>query len=436
MKRFLLGLLCIVSFSMSANLQADQKTSQQDQHLGVNSCGGSMCHGRQHSTGEVVYQNEIAIWQSSHSYLGAHHRAYQVLNGTLGKAITRNMGWEDASKRAECLGCHTDLVPESAQGLYYQITDGVSCESCHGGSERWLKLHYDASWDASRHADAGYVDLSNQNLKAQVCLDCHLGSNKGNQFVTHEMMSAGHPRLAFELSIFEDLQAHYEIAQPKQGQELDVMTAQVWALGQITAAERYLSLVLHREVDATLVPELSLFDCRACRQDFADAGAVFDSVQGRDDGRKIGQLVLSDYNIRFASLIELSLVLDSSAQIADLLVQMNSAVALNRESFRAAVGKLRAGLMQLKARVGEASMAAETIRRMRARIFTSDSLVRDYAGAEQVYFALLALGVDSDQVNLFLSDQIAEPSKFSHRAFRQALSELEAVQSAQSMSAL
>jgi hypothetical protein len=115
---------------------------------------------------------------------------------------------------------------------------------------------------------------------------------------------------------------------------------------------------------------------------------------------------------------------------------MNSAVALNRESFRAAVGKLRAGLMQLKARVGEASMAAETIRRMRARIFTSDSLVRDYAGAEQVYFALLALGVDSDQVNLFLSDQIAEPSKFSHRAFRQALSELEAVQSAQSMSAL
>jgi hypothetical protein len=153
MKRFLLGLLCVASFSMSANLQADQKISQQDQHLGVNSCGGSMCHGRQHSTGDVVYQNEIAIWQSSHSYLGAHHRAYQVLNGALGKAITRNMGWEDASKRAECLGCHTDLVPESAQGLYYQITDGVSCESCHGGSERWLNLHYDASWDASRHAD-------------------------------------------------------------------------------------------------------------------------------------------------------------------------------------------------------------------------------------------------------------------------------------------
>ena len=52
--------------------------------------------------------------------------------------------------------------------------------------------------------------------------------------------------------------------------------------------------------------------------------------------------------------------------------------------------------MQLKARVDEASMEAEAIRRMRARIFTSDSLVRDYAGAEQVYFALLALGVDSE----------------------------------------
>ena len=436
MKRCLLGLLCIASFSISINLQADQKASQQDQHLGVNSCGGSMCHGRQHSTGDVVFQNEIAIWQSSHSYLGAHHRAYQVLNGALGKAITRNMGWEDASKRSECLGCHTDLVPEGGQGLYYQITDGVSCESCHGGSERWLKLHYDASWDASRHADMGYVDLSNVNLRAQVCLDCHLGSNNGNQFVTHEMMSAGHPRLAFELSIFEDLQAHYEIDQSEQGQDIDVMTAQVWALGQITAAERYLDLVLHREVGAALVPELSLFDCRACHQDFADAGAVFDSVQGRDEGRKIGQIVLSDYNIRFASLIELSLGLDNRPQIADLLIQMNKAIALSRASFREAAGKLRTGLMQLKSHVSESSMEAEAIRQMRAKIFTSDSLVQDYAGAEQVYFALLALGVDSEAVNRFLSDQIAEPSKFSHQAFREALIELEAEQGSQSISAL
>jgi hypothetical protein len=79
---------------------------------------------------------------------------------------------------------------------------------------------------------------------------------------------------------------------------------------------------------------------------------------------------------------------------------------------------------------------AEAIRQMRAKIFTSDSLVQDYAGAEQVYFALLALGVDSEVVNRFLSDQIAEPSKFSHQAFREALIELEAEQSSQSISAL
>ena len=97
-----------------------------------------------------------------------------------------------------------------------------------------------------------------------------------------------------------------------------------------------------------LVPELSLFDCRACHQDFADAGAVFDSVQGRDDGRKIGQLVLSDYNIRFASLIELSLVLDSSAQIADLLVQMNRAVALSRGTFSRGGRKAASGLDAIK----------------------------------------------------------------------------------------
>ena len=39
MKRFLLGLLCVVSFSMSANLQADQKISQQDQQVAVDLVG-------------------------------------------------------------------------------------------------------------------------------------------------------------------------------------------------------------------------------------------------------------------------------------------------------------------------------------------------------------------------------------------------------------
>mgnify|MGYP006147321809 CR=1 FL=1 len=45
---------------------------------------------------------------------------------------------------------------------------------------------------------AGLVPLEDPQVRAGVCLDCHYGSAEGNQFVTHRMMAAGHPRIVFE----------------------------------------------------------------------------------------------------------------------------------------------------------------------------------------------------------------------------------------------
>jgi len=36
--------------------------------------------------------------------------------------------------------------------------------------------------------------------RARLCLSCHLGTER--KFATHEIMGAGHPRLAFELELY------------------------------------------------------------------------------------------------------------------------------------------------------------------------------------------------------------------------------------------
>lgn len=57
---------------------------------------------------------------------------------------------------------------------------------------------------------AGLKKLEDPVVRAGVCVDCHFGSAKDGQFVTHRMMAAGHPRMGFELDLFSSLQAHHQ----------------------------------------------------------------------------------------------------------------------------------------------------------------------------------------------------------------------------------
>ena len=45
------------------------------------------------------------------------------------------------------------------------------------------------------------MPLEDPATRANVCLDCHFGSEAQGQFVTHSMMAAGHPRISFELDL-------------------------------------------------------------------------------------------------------------------------------------------------------------------------------------------------------------------------------------------
>src|SRR5437762_1937902 len=232
-------------------------------HEGVASCSGSACHGRLVRRDHGVWLNEIHVWQDILSPAGAHSRARQVLEQPRAEAIARRLGLSSAQSAPVCLGCHQD--PAEIQGPKFQESDGVGCEACHGGAKPWLARHYVLG---TRHADnvaRGMVALEEPRQRAAVCLDCHFGSAAKNQFVTHEMMAAGHPRISFELDLFSDLQRHYSLDADYARRKAIAGGTKTWAVGQAAALDRALTLYSTAR-GGGVFPEFYFFDCHSCHR--------------------------------------------------------------------------------------------------------------------------------------------------------------------------
>lgn len=238
-------------------------------HLGVASCSGSTCHGRQEGDGKVVRQDEIKLWQEESSAGGTHSRALRLITGARGQAIANRLGIGDPGSAQMCLGCHIDNAAN--RGPRFQASDGVGCEACHGGAENWIQTHYTVGASHARNVAQGMVPLDNPKVRASVCLDCHFGSAKPGQFVNHKIMAAGHPRISFELDLFSTLQQHHnedaDYARRK-GRTDDV---RLWAVGQAMAIERALTLYATPRLGTEGVfPEFYFFDCHTCHRRISD----------------------------------------------------------------------------------------------------------------------------------------------------------------------
>ncbi len=110
----------------------------QDKTLGVGSCASSLCHGAMETwKGSNVLQNEYVTWSRSDKH---HLRAYAVLLSERSKEIAKKLNLpRPAHLAAECLDCHAHNPRHFDKG--FRISDGVACEACHGGAERWIKSH-------------------------------------------------------------------------------------------------------------------------------------------------------------------------------------------------------------------------------------------------------------------------------------------------------
>ena len=81
------------------------------------------------------------------------------------------------------------------------MSQGVSCDGCHGPAERWLQPHAfnTKMWRAlspeEKETRFGMFNVRDPVKQAQLCMSCHVGNAAEGKVVTHAMMAAGHPPL-------------------------------------------------------------------------------------------------------------------------------------------------------------------------------------------------------------------------------------------------
>ena len=77
--------------SIAAPVEAAQDLAS-GTHLGVATCSGTTCHGRQEADGEIVRQDELMRWQEESTPGGAHSRAFRVLREPRSIAMAKRLG--------------------------------------------------------------------------------------------------------------------------------------------------------------------------------------------------------------------------------------------------------------------------------------------------------------------------------------------------------
>ena len=357
---------------------------------GVASCAGSTCHGRAEGNGAVVRQDELRLWQEPSARAGAHSRAYAGLVSPRGQRIAGTLGLGSAGSAAACLGCHA--TPAGPRGDRFQISDGVGCEGCHGAASGWIASHYAVGASHAANVGGGMTALDNPQVRAGVCLDCHLGSGKPGQFVTHAMMAAGHPRLSFELDLFSALQQHWDADADYAARKPQSDGVRLWAVGQAEAVQRSLTLFQRADLASNgLFPEFTFFDCHSCHRginDNPERQRKFETNPERPI--EFGQPPYNDENIIMLSAVAQVLAPAQAAQFDSAARAFHAAMGKGRAETVVAAKRLDAAAGALGAAMARGPGGSDAAFRVIAAIGGRAVSPRftDYAGSAQAVMAV------------------------------------------------
>lgn len=233
------------------------------QWQGAGSCAAASCHGGQASPGH---------WRGSYlTWIGRdpHAKASQVLFDESARRIMKNLGRGDAHRDSLCLNCHVHPDWErTSHADRFAMSDGVSCESCHGPAEKWLARHHGGDWpllSSSEKRALGWRETKDLVERARACTACHVGTAGSD--VNHDLIAAGHPPLKFELSAYHSaLPRHW--SDRKDRARYPDLEARAWQIGQVVSAQAALEVLEHRAAGERQQPwpEFAEYDCFACHQ--------------------------------------------------------------------------------------------------------------------------------------------------------------------------
>ena len=371
-------------------------------HMGVASCAGSTCHGAvQTWPGSPILQNEFMTWQSKDK----HAKAYDVLLSSRSKKIATNLGLPDAHTAGICLDCHADNVPKNRRHRTFQMSDGVSCEACHGGAGRWIGTHIAAMASHENNIANGLYPTSKPVERARLCLSCHFGDQM--RFVSHRIMGAGHPRMSFELDTFTALQpAHFKVDADYRKRKGNWNGVQVWAIGQAMALKTMLDALLDPKLGRDGVfPELVLFDCHSCHRSLNKQRWQPRTTVGLAPGIPR----LHDANLLMLQVITNHVDPELSKQLRRSGLALHKASRAGQDKLIKEATELRSIVEQLIKRFsshkfGRADMTALLKGTVK---YGLDNQYTDYSGAEQATMALSTITAAMSNVGALNKDQQA-----------------------------
>lgn len=360
-------------------------------HMGVSTCSSTVCHGSTKSNSNYNVQlNEYITW----SHQDMHAKAYSVLLNERSRAIAAKMGIGEASKAKICLDCHTDNVPAEMRGKEFNLTDGIGCEACHGGAEKWIETHTTQKTTYEQNLERGMYPTANVQQRAALCLSCHVGN--ADKFATHRIMGAGHPRLSFELDTFLALMpAHHQIDKDYAQRKPTYSRTAVWAYGQLESARTQAQLVQqHFSRDGATFPELALFSCHSCHE---SSMHKLDWMRGlTTTGNPPGSVPLNDGHLRMAILVARQLDAGSARDLLAIGQSLQEASGESRDRVSLNSGRLDAALRELEPKVAGHKWNATEESNLLAAILDLGVRreYRDYISAEQATMATELIMID------------------------------------------
>lgn len=379
-----------------------------DVHLGVASCAGSTCHGAVAPWRDSnVLQNEYTTWMAK----DPHSKAYSVLLNDQSKRIAKNLGIPAAHEAKVCLDCHADNVAPAQRGAQFQISDGVGCEACHGGGERWLGIHVSGKATHAQNVAAGLFPTEDPKHRANLCLGCHLGDE--TRAITHKIMGAGHPRLAFELDTFTNIQpAHYRIDDDYAKRKAVANGVKTWAIGQAMALSKFLDLVADpaRNRDG-IMPEFVLYDCQSCHTPLNNMTWQAQATQGIGPGVPR----LHGANAAMLKVIAAAVAPGMQAELVERSRALHAASQRDKAEMERAAKALKQTADKLADSFAARAFDGNDIRALMQALVAAglQEGYADYASAEQTTMALSAV-IDA----LKATGQV-DPTR--HRGMQQAL---------------
>ena len=379
-------------------------------HMGVATCAASQCHGSAvPGEGSNVMQNEYVTWTQD----DPHARAYDALSNDQSKRIAARLGIGAATSAKICLDCHADNVPQQCRGERFHLSDGVGCESCHGGAQNWLATHYNVP-AVTREAtlSAGMYPTENVAERSALCLSCHLGTH--DKFATHRIMAAGHPRLAFELDTFTELwrtagrQPHYRVDSDYRERKGNASHSYTWAAGLLAESRQRLGLIGGPKFAGEgMFPELGFYDCHACHRSMK---TVRWRRLPRHGGAGPGVPFVHDGTLVMSMALARAISPSDGEALESRLVTLHRASSKNVAAIKTAARELDVVIARLQKRLSPERLQGRKMQLLREILATgAEGNYLDYSSAEQAFMAVQILVIELDDPYLEGQlDQIAD----------------------------